>query len=164
MKKSTLAYFAVFGLVLSICGCARDISQSTYETKTVGEASEAHPCVVISTRRVQVASENLDDNKTGIIGGAIAGGALGNTIGKGRGRTLATAAGALGGSIAGAFLEKNLKSQEGIEYLVKLTKSGEMRTVVQGTDSLLYPGQNALLIVSRGRSRLIRKLHTCTAR
>ena len=158
MKKFVIFSAALCGALLLMSGCARNIGANTYDAKTVGGVSSTYPCVVVSSRKVMVEEgENLEDNKTGGIMGAIAGGVLGNAIGAGRGRVITTAAGALGGAAAGAYAEKGLKSQEGIEYIVEL-KSGGMKTIVQGTDVVLYPGQNALLIVDpRGRSRLIAK-------
>ncbi|MGC8020840.1 glycine zipper 2TM domain-containing protein, partial [Salmonella enterica] len=46
----------------------------------------------------------------GIAGGAVVGGLLGNQIGGGTGRTLATIAGAVGGGYAGNEVEKNVRS------------------------------------------------------
>ncbi|MDR0580600.1 MAG: glycine zipper 2TM domain-containing protein [Holosporaceae bacterium] len=155
MKKSVVSVL-LLSCVLAIGGCARNISSSTYDARTLGSASSTYPCTIVKVRRVQVEEgERLEDNKAGGIMGAIAGGALGNAVGGGRGRTLATAAGALGGAVAGAYAEKSLKSQEAFEYVVEL-ESGGMRTVVQGTDVALAPGQSALLIIDpNGRSRLI---------
>ncbi|MDR0677519.1 MAG: glycine zipper 2TM domain-containing protein [Holosporaceae bacterium] len=151
---------AVFHLVLCagllVVGCARDISSSSYNARTVGAASSTYPCTVVSQRKIMVEEgEYLEDNKTGGIMGAIAGGVLGNAMGGGRGRVVTTAAGALAGAAAGAYAEKKLKSQEGIEYIVKM-ESGDMKTIVQGTDVILVPGQAAYLVIDhRGRSRLI---------
>ncbi|MBV8624262.1 MAG: glycine zipper 2TM domain-containing protein, partial [Herbaspirillum sp.] len=46
----------------------------------------------------------------GIAGGAVVGGLLGNQIGGGTGRTLATIAGAVGGGYAGNEVEKNVRT------------------------------------------------------
>lgn len=148
---ATLGCFAVL-----ITGCARNISANTYNARTIGAASNTYSGVIVSMRQVVIEEgDYLEDNKTGAIMGAIAGGVLGNAVGGGRGRTIATAAGALGGAAAGAYAEKNLKAQEGFEYTVKL-QSGALKTVVQGKDVALYPGQNVLLIEDpRGRSRLV---------
>jgi outer membrane lipoprotein SlyB len=141
--------------LLMIGGCARDISSSTYDAKTLGEAATTYLCTVIKVRTVSVEEgERLEDNRTGQMLGALAGGALGNTVGGGRGRTTATVAGALAGAAAGAYAEKSLKSQKAYEYVVELDGGHGLKTVVQGTDVVLNPGQRALLIVEKGRSRL----------
>jgi outer membrane lipoprotein SlyB len=122
----------------------------------VGAAASTYHCKIVNVRKIKVEEgERLEDNKTGGIIGALAGGALGNSVGGGRGRTLATVTGAIAGATAGAYAEKGLKSQYAFEYVVEL-QSGELKTVVQGTDVILALGQSALLVVDpRGRSRLI---------
>jgi outer membrane lipoprotein SlyB len=152
----TLVSALLLGAVFIIGGCSRNISSSSYDAQTLGSASSTYHCTVINVRKVKVEEgERLEDNKTGGIMGAIAGGALGSAMGGGRGRVVTTAAGALAGAAAGAYAEKSLKSQEAFEYVVEL-QSGEMKTVVQGTDVILAPGQAALLVIDpRGRSRLI---------
>jgi outer membrane lipoprotein SlyB len=161
MKKTLILLSVTCGAaLLSIGGCARNISSSTYDAKTIGAASETYECVVVSVRKVMVEEgDYLEDNKTGAILGAVTGGVAGNMIGGGRGRTAATALGAIAGGVGGAMAEKALKSQEGLEYVVRITsgaRKGEMRTVVQGLDNALVRGQSALLMVSgNGRSRVM---------
>lgn len=142
-------------LFLLFCGCARNISSSSYDAQTVGSVSETYECVVVQVKKVMVEEgDYLENNHTGALMGGIAGGALGNAVGNGRGRTVSTVAGALIGSYGGAMAEKALKNQEGLEYIVRLT-SGKLVTVVQGLDNPLYSGQTAYLIISKGRSRVI---------
>jgi outer membrane lipoprotein SlyB len=155
MKKIVISVVLCGGLLI-IGGCARNISSSTYDAQTLGSASSTYPCTIVRVRKVMVEEgERLEDNRTGALIGALGGGVLGNAVGGGRGRVITTATGALAGAAAGAYAEKSLKSQEAFEYIVQL-ESGDMRTVVQGTDTVFAPGQSAFLIVDpRGRSRLI---------
>lgn len=155
--KITAVFSAILcGIFLLIGGCARDISSNTYDARTLGSASETYPCVIVSWRKVKIEEgERLEDNKMGALAGGAVGGVIGNAFGGGRGRNITTVAGALTGAAAGAFAEKSLKSQEGIEYVVEL-KDGRMKSVVQGADVILRSGQEALLIIDpRGRSRLV---------
>lgn len=46
----------------------------------------------------------------GVVGGAVVGGLLGNMVGGGNGKKLATVAGAVGGGYAGNEIEKNQKT------------------------------------------------------
>ena len=149
----TLFFFA--GLLI-VSGCARQISSNVYSAGSVGEASETLTGIIISARTVEVQDqEYLGDNTLGIVGGGVGGALIGSTIGKGSGNTLATIAGGVLGATGGAFAEKALKSQQGIEYVVSLD-NGQARTVVQGLDPQLSVGQNVYLIVShQGRSRVI---------
>jgi len=158
MKKySYYSYIAVSCLtLLTLGGCARDISSSSYDEASVGSTSATYACKVVSVRKVRVnGQDKLGNNALGLIGGGVAGGVLGNMIGAGKGRTLATALGAAAGATAGAFAQQKLEQQEGLEYTVQL-ESGEYRTVVQGLDNPLNPGQLAfLMIYGNGRSRVI---------
>ncbi len=64
----------------------------------------------------------------GVIGGGVAGALLGNQVGSGTGRTVATIAGAAGGAYAGHKVEEKLKETKFWSVRVKLD-SGEERTV-----------------------------------
>lgn len=66
----------------------------------------------------------------GILAGAAAGGLLGNQIGHGTGRTLATVAGAAAGGYAGNEVQKHVTSQDVWVTQVKL-KDGTVRTFEQ---------------------------------
>lgn len=55
----------------------------------------------------------------GIVGGAVVGGILGNQVGSGRGKDLATVAGAAGGAVAGNEVEKRVRSSKSYETTVR---------------------------------------------
>jgi outer membrane lipoprotein SlyB len=154
MKKVTMLLSVLCCGTLLLTGCARNISANSYDARALnGTGMISHPCKVISVRTVAVEEgDYLEDNKTGTALGAVAGGLAGNMIGGGRGRILATGVGAIAGAVGGAFAEKALKSQNAYEYVVQLT-NGTMRTVVQGMDTFLQVGQEALLIEGTRNSR-----------
>ena len=157
MNRTFICKVAITGVVLlSLSGCAREISSNTYKVGHIGEASFTYQGVVASARQVKVEEgEYLEQNSTGIALGAIAGGAGGSTLGNGSGQVAATVAGAVLGGIAGAFAEKGLKSQNAMEYAIRLN-NGSMMTIVQGLDSQLQAGQHVLVMVSHdGRSRVV---------
>lgn len=66
----------------------------------------------------------------GAAGGAILGGLLGNQIGGGHGRQLATVAGAVGGAVMGNQVEGNMKATHSYEIRVRLD-DGTLRTFHQ---------------------------------
>lgn len=142
--------------LLALSGCARNINPNVYSEKHVGEASMTYQGVIVSARQVEVAgSEKLEENVAGIGLGALAGGLAGNQIGGGSGNIAATAGGAVLGGVAGAFAQKALTEQTGMEYVVRLN-NGSMMTVVQGAEAQLSNGQRVLVIVSNdGRSRVV---------
>lgn len=133
--------------------CARQISSDVYASRQVGEVSTTYAGTIKSVRQVMVQNgEQLEDNGLGIAGGGIAGGVIGNAVG--RGNFAPTAAGAIVGAVAGSFLEKKLKEQNALEYIVQLD-NGALMTVVQGEDQVFNIGQPVYVLVSPwGRSRI----------
>ena len=138
---------------LTLTSCARQISSDMYAAPCVGEASVTYAGVIRNVRDVCVdGADELGNNQAGLFGGGAAGGIAGNAIG--RGGLLPTAAGALIGAVGGTMIEKKLKRQAGLEYVVALDNGGLM-TVVQGADQVFMPGQPVYVIVSQsGRSRI----------
>lgn len=155
MNKTSLVLVSLSLTSLLLSGCARQISPNAYTEAHVGETSRTYRCTIVSVRAVTVgAGERLEDNTTGMLVGAGAGGLAGSAVGGGHGNTAAIIGGALVGGILGTMAEKELKTQDGIEYVVEL-ENGKLRTVVQGAPALGV-GQNALLIIGeKGRSRLV---------
>ena len=99
--------------------------------------------------------EYLEKNKLGLIGGGAIGALSGGQIGKGRGKTAGAIIGGLAGALGGTLLEKELKSQSGTEYVIKL-RDGSYRTLVQGNNPAYRTGQNVMISLSgRGRTRII---------
>ncbi len=79
---------------------------------------------VMTVRTINVKGEGTG---LGAIAGGVLGGVLGHQIGGGRGKDLATVAGAAGGAYAGNQTEKNMKTKTRYQVAVKLD-SGESRT------------------------------------
>lgn len=150
MKQFILLFIGV----LLFTSCARQISTDVYASRQVGEASFTYSGVIKNLRVVVVEQgENLEDNGLGIAGGGIAGGVAGSAVGKGN--FFPTAAGAVVGAVAGAFVEKKLKQQNALEYVVELD-NGSLMTIVQGQDQAFTVGQPVYVLVSQGgRSRII---------
>jgi len=59
---------------------------------------------------VHVGEKKGESNALGLIGGGVVGGLLGNQVGAGNGRKLATVAGAVGGAYAGKKIQENANS------------------------------------------------------
>ena len=128
--------------LLVIAACAPSIGSNDYGYSSVGQASSAFPCTVLSVRSVNVNSSG----GTGTVLGGVAGGVAGSTIGHG---SSASILGAIGGAAAGALVgnvaEKGIMSQGGYKYVVR-TDSGQTYSVTQGTDNLIAAGQRCMLI------------------
>ncbi len=86
--------------------------------------------VVASVNKVKIKGKT---NYIGAIAGGVAGAALGNQVGKGSGNTAATILGAVGGAVAGREIEKNVKSSNRFDVVVRLD-NGTSRTVSYAND------------------------------
>ncbi len=135
--------------------CAPNISPSTYTGRDIGRVARTYAGVVRNARLVIINSDQLEQNGTGIIVGGVGGAIAANSITKGRGSGLATFGGAILGSVAGALVERDLKEQNGMEYIIEL-EDGTLMTIVQGCEPLIYPGQGVyVMMYDYGNSRVI---------
>jgi outer membrane lipoprotein SlyB len=87
----------------------------------------------------------------GAVIGGIAGGVLGHQVGSGRGRDVATVAGAAGGAYAGHQVEKSRKSATSYQVVVKL-EDGRTRTFSYA-DPTSYRVGDKVKIVDRKLTR-----------
>jgi outer membrane lipoprotein SlyB len=80
--------------------------------------------------RVEAVNQRTEQGKTsgvGAVGGAVAGGLLGNQVGKGDGNTVATVGGAIAGGVIGHQVEKQMKKKKVWDVVVRLD-DGSTRT------------------------------------
>lgn len=76
----------------------------------------------------------------GAVGGAVAGGLLGNQIGGGRGRVLATIAGAVGGGLAGNGIEHAVRKATSYQVQVRM-QDGSYRNFSYSTQPPVQMGE-----------------------
>ncbi len=148
---------AALAASLTLGACARQISGNTVTGVQAGEVMRTEHGVVESARPVRVQEKDqLQENYAGMVIGGAAGGYLGHELGGGgMSQVVVTGLGALAGATAGALAEKGLKEQVGMEYVFR-NEIGELKTIVQGPEPRLQPGQRAYLQISRnGRARLV---------
>ncbi len=139
MKSSLFCVLSAFAV---LSACTPKIGSNDYNYSSVGQASNAFPCTVLSVRSVNVNSSG----STGAVVGGVAGGLAGSTIGHGSSATvLGTLGGVAVGALAGTATENAIMSQGGYEYIVR-TDSGATYSVTQGTDTLIAAGQRCMLI------------------
>ncbi len=81
---------------------------------------------------VRAIKQRAEGSGLGAAGGAVLGGLLGNQIGGGHGRQLATVAGAVGGAVVGNQVEGNMKATTSYEIKVRLD-DGSARTFHQSS-------------------------------
>jgi len=82
-------------------------------------AAKCADCGVIQSVR-EVETKGPGGSGIGVIGGAVVGGLLGNQVGDGNGKKLATVVGAVGGAVAGNEIEKRVKKTVSYEITVRL--------------------------------------------
>lgn len=105
-----------------------------------GSAAHCADCgTVVSTRTFERAAEH--GSGVGIATGAVIGGLLGNHVGGGNGRSLATVAGAVGGGYAGNEVEKRSRTTTMTEVRVRMS-NGAMRTFTETGNARYRSGQH----------------------
>lgn len=87
----------------------------------------------------------------GAVGGAVVGGLLGNQIGGGHGRQLATVAGAVGGAVAGNQIEGNMKTTYSWDIVVRMD-NGNKRTIHSPTAPQWRNGDPVRIVKGQLRS------------
>ena len=125
--------------------------QERADEKQAQAAIEA-PCsncgVVQSVREINTRAQG---SGVGAAGGAVVGGLLGNQIGGGSGRQLATIAGAIGGAVTGNQIEGNVNTSRSYDIAVRLD-NGTTRTIRQSAQPHWSAGDQVRIIDGQIRS------------
>ena len=91
---------------------------------------------VESVNAMEVAGQS---NGTGAVIGGVLGGVLGHQVGGGRGKDVATVAGAVGGALAGNAIEKNRNASTRYQVRVRLD-DGSFRTITVNSATSVQAG------------------------
>lgn len=127
---------ALLAALVATLGAAPIAAQASNHSD---RASNCHNCgTVISARTYQKPAPS--GNGVGIVGGAVIGGLLGNHVGGGNGRSLATVAGAVGGGYAGNEVEKRTRTTTMTEVRVRMS-NGTVRTFTESGNARFRTGQ-----------------------
>jgi outer membrane lipoprotein SlyB len=102
---------------------------------------------------VRTITHRAQGSGLGAAGGAVLGGLLGNQIGGGSGRQLATVAGAVGGAVVGNQVEGNMKATHSYEIRVRLD-DGSQRVFRQSSNPSWRTGDRVRIVNGRLRSAL----------
>jgi outer membrane lipoprotein SlyB len=89
---------------------------------------------------VNAVQESEPTTGLGAVGGAVAGGLLGNQVGGGRGRVLATIAGAVGGGLAGNGIEHAVRKATTYQVQVRM-QDGSYRNFTYSTRPTVQVGE-----------------------
>lgn len=104
----------------------------TQRAPQTARASYCDSCGRIES--VQAIQQAAQPSGVGIAAGAVIGGLLGNQVGDGSGRKLATVAGAVGGGFAGNEVEKRTRSTTTYEIRVRM-EDGTIQTLPQASSN-----------------------------
>lgn len=97
-------------------------------TPVKSEPAVCNNCGVIES--ITSVDQRAEGSGVGAVGGAVLGGLLGNQVGGGNGRKLATVAGAIGGAVAGNQVEGRVKATRTYTIAVRL-ENGKLQNLIQ---------------------------------
>jgi outer membrane lipoprotein SlyB len=147
-STTSIARNALFALALAGIGAAPLAAQAAPDH---GKQSACQSCgTVISSRTYEQTAAK--GSGLGIAGGAVIGGLLGNQVGSGNGKTLATVAGAVGGGYAGNSIEKHANSKTMTDVRVRMS-NGQERTFKESGRSRFRNGSRVQVVHGGLQSR-----------
>jgi uncharacterized protein YcfJ len=141
-----LSAFLLAGAVLAGQPALATATANSRVVHGVALASLCNGCAVVSKEHTETRKGKASG--VGAVGGAVAGGLVGNQFGSGNGRTAMTVLGAVGGGVAGNEIEKNVK-----KYTVWVTtvtfKDGTNRRYERTSNPGLRAGDVVRLVNGR---------------
>lgn len=155
MKKKILSASLISIFLLSLTGCADQYSGNTYSSSEVKQVQNIRYATVVGLRPVKISKDSSSLNM-GSIGGTVLGGFIGNTIGSGSGRLLATAGGAILGGVAGNSINNAAKTYNALEITLREDGAGRDIAIVQSDDVSFQKGERVRIIGSGNSLRVIR--------
>lgn len=149
LRSRHFALAAALAGSLALGGCATGPSygnggyrDGSYQGSDYGRARCQNCGVVRDVRQVYVRDEG--HGTLGAVIGALAGGVLGNQVGKGDGRKAATVAGAVAGGVVGNQVGKRSGNGESLAWRISVRlDNGQYATVTQREDPGLRVGDYA---------------------
>ena len=152
LKNTPLKAIAIASLSVSlIAGCSTSSRPSYYSTTDSRTAQTVRLGTVVSVHEIALHNEA---NPIFTVAGAGLGGVAGNTIGGGRGKTIATIVGALAGGAAAHYGQKAI-NQNGCDITVQLDDSKSLVTIVQAADVQITKGQRVRLVTGDKGDRVL---------
>lgn len=139
-----LVAVALTGCMLAGCTNTSALSGDVYSASEAKQVQSVSYGTLVSVRPVQIQGGD-DNNVIGALGGAVLGGFLGNTIGGGSGRSLATAGGAILGGVAGQGVQGSLNKTNGVELEIRKDDGNTIMVVQKQAASRYSVGQRVVL-------------------
>jgi outer membrane lipoprotein SlyB len=105
-----------------------------------------HVCTNCGTvEAVNVIEQQGEGSGLGAVAGGVAGALLGNQVGGGSGRKIATVAGAAGGAYAGHQIEKHVKTTKRYDVVVRMD-DGSVRNFPYDSEPAFRPGAKVKVV------------------
>lgn len=145
--KRLLPVLAISVLTLAGCANTAPYSGNVYSGNQAKSAQTVTFGTITALRQVQIQADSRAGGLLGSGGGAVIGGILGNQVGGGTGRQLATVAGAIGGAVVGTKAEEATNRITAWEMEIR-QDNGRNVVVVQKADQNFQVGQRVRLIGS----------------
>lgn len=139
-----LVAVALTGLTLAGCTNSDTLSGDVYSASEAKQVQSVSYGTLVSVRPVKIQGGD-DNNVIGALGGAVLGGFLGNTIGGGAGRSLATAGGAVLGGVAGQGVQAAANKTDGVELEIRKDDGNTIMVVQKQAASRYSVGQRVVL-------------------
>lgn len=155
MKINLIRIASIAALSAAVAGCAgfasptNGMGAADYSRYQVRQTQTVQFATVEAVRHIQIQASSPTSNTVGTGVGALAGGVLGNQIGKGRGKTIATILGAITGGVIGNGVEHGLNVVPGLEITVVL-RDGRALAITQADGGEKFRRGDAVRIVSGG--------------
>ncbi len=143
-----LCVVALAGITLAGCTNTDTLSGDVYSANEAKQVQSVSYGTLVSVRPVKIQGGD-ENNVIGAIGGAVLGGFLGNTVGGGTGRSLATAGGAVLGGVAGQGDQGARNKTDGVE-LESRKDDGNTILVVQKQAASRYSVGQRVMLASNG--------------
>lgn len=121
----------------------RNADYSQNMIRVAQPARICHDCGRVES--VHAVQTQANPSGVGVVGGAVVGGLLGNQVGGGTGRTLATIAGAVGGGYAGNEVEKRTRSATTYQVRVRM-EDGQVRNFPYNSQPNWHQGDRVRVI------------------
>ena len=154
MKKLLIGLLSV--LLLTACGIGD--TNTTYSRSEIGKQGKTSVGRIISMMQIEIEGSSEGGTLAGGAVGGIAGGIAGGAVGKGRGSDLMALAGATVGALVGAGVggaaQQAATSDTAYEFLVEKRNSGEVISVVQTNELGLKEGDQVVLVIVNGKTRI----------
>lgn len=155
--KSAILLAASLATSLLLLGCYSSGTTTTYPRSSAGTAQTISKGTVLEVRSVNI--EGRASN-VGYTSGAILGGAVGQTVGSGDGRILASAGAAVVGGIVGLQVEKAVTADIAQEIVIEMENGSVIVVVQQGAYPEFIEGDEVEVIESsRGQAQVRHRIY-----